>query len=85
MAKGRLGRPSARKYAARSVFADLAIHAIFRFPGADEVFMKLSERRYLARGRSMQARASWIVKIVHREDVTPELHAKLFSRHGEND
>lgn len=47
--------------------------------------MKLSERRYLARGRSMQARTSWIVKIVHREDVTPELHTKLFSRHGEND
>ncbi|GBQ91290.1 hypothetical protein AA0535_2256 [Asaia krungthepensis NRIC 0535] len=80
MAGERFNRSRARSYAPRTVFADLAIDALFRFPGADEVFIKSSEKRYMARGRSMIAQPGRIVEIVAREDVTPEQFRQLFAK-----
>jgi|GEM_PF-6159544 len=80
MAGERFNRSRARSYAPRTVFADLGIDALFRFPGADEVFIKSSEKRYMARGRSMIAQPGRIVEPVGSDDMTPELWDRLLSR-----
>lgn len=80
MAGERFSRSRARNFASRTVYADLAIDALFRFPGADEVLIKRSERRYFARGRSMIARANSVVEAVNREDVSPEQWKTLFAK-----
>ncbi len=79
MAGERYNRSRARTYAPRTVFADLAIDALFRFPGADEVFIKSAERCYIARGRTMIVQVTRVVVPVADENMTPTLWDMLIS------